>query len=72
VRTTLAASMAAAVPCFATLLCLDGSHWIEPGRMGFGESSDTRDSRAAYNAKVNELLDGLGADTWITVVDCHI
>lgn len=60
-----------AVPGFA-LLDLEG-RWLEPGRMGwFGMSSDTEDSRIAYNARANGYLDGLPDDAWVVVVDCHI
>lgn len=61
----------AAVPGYA-LLDLEG-RWLEPGRMGwFGMSSDTEDSRIAYNARANAYLDELPADAWVVVVDCHI
>lgn len=61
----------AAVPAYAYLS--EETGWLEPGQMGWwGMSSDTEESRVAYHAKVNELIDNLPDDAVITIVDCHI
>lgn len=59
-----------AVPCYAML---SDEGWVAPGKMGwFGVSTDEDSDREVYFAKVNEYLDTLDPETWITVVDCHI
>lgn len=60
-----------AVTCFS-MITKDGE-WVEPGRMGwFGMSSDTRESREAYDVEVNAYLETLDPDDIIVVLDCHI
>jgi hypothetical protein len=38
----------------------------------FGMSTDTEDSRIAYNTRANAYLDELPENAWVVVVDCHI
>lgn len=60
-----------AVTCFS-MVTKEGE-WVEPGQMGwFGMSSDTRESREAYDVKVNGYLESLDPDDVIVVIDCHI
>lgn len=47
--------------------------WHEPGAMGWwGMSTDTPDSRDAFQREFNKLFDSLPDDTVLTLVDCHI
>jgi hypothetical protein len=60
-----------AVTCYSTLT--KEGVWMEPGQMGwFGMSSDTRESREAYDVEVNSYLSSLDPDDIIVVIDCHI
>ncbi|UOF78470.1 hypothetical protein [Caudoviricetes sp.] len=55
-----------------TFAVVKDGQWFERGQMGWwGIVHDEKD-QAEWNAKFNELLDGLSDDTLLTVVDCHI
>ena len=59
-------------PTFSFLT--EEGNWIEPGSMGwFGCSTDTKDTRAAYDEQWHECLKQLDHDdTYLMIVDCHI
>jgi len=60
-----------AVPGYAYLTRDD--RWLSPGDMGwFGLSSDTVESREAYDTAVNGRITSLGPDVVLVLVDCHI
>lgn len=47
--------------------------WMEPGQMGwFGMSSDTSESREAYDVEANKYVESLDPDDIIVVLDLHI
>lgn len=46
--------------------------WLAKGEMGWFGHSDDKCTQEDWNRKVNELIDSLPADTWLTLVDCHI
>lgn len=46
--------------------------WLAKGEMGWFGFSDDKCTQEDWNRKVNELIDSLPADTWLTLVDCHI
>lgn len=47
--------------------------WIAPGEMGwFGMDDATPATKKEYKKKLQELVDGLDPEDWITIVDCHI
>jgi hypothetical protein len=53
------------------LVSIDG--WIEPGQMGwFGMSSDTTESREAFEKRFVDTIKSFPPETMITVMDCHI
>lgn len=61
---------ARAVPAYALLH--DG-RWIAPGRMGmFAVSTDTPETEHAYLEVANQIIDGLPADTLLSLFDLHI
>lgn len=60
-----------AVTCYS--MVTKAGVWMEPGKMGwFGVSSDTPQSREAYNVEANTYLNSLDPDDVIVVIDCHI
>ena len=60
-----------AVPGYSHLT-LDGE-WLAPGEMGwFAMSSDTVESRDAYDAQVNKRVNSLDPEVVLLAVDCHI
>lgn len=60
-----------AVPGYAYLM-RDGK-WLARGDMGwFGLSSDTVESREAYDVAVNGRIASLDPDVVLVLVDCHI
>jgi len=60
-----------AVPGYAYLTYDD--EWLSPGDMGwFGLSSDTVESREAYDVAVNGRIASVDPNTVIVLVDCHI
>lgn len=64
-------AVASAVPGYA-YLTQDGT-WLAPGDMGwFGMSSDTVESREAYDLQVNGRIASVDPNTVLVLVDCHI
>lgn len=60
-----------AVTCYS--MVTKAGVWMEPGQMGwFGTSSDTDQSREAYDVEANTYLASLDPDDIIVVVDAHI
>jgi hypothetical protein len=60
-----------AVPAYS-YLTQDGE-WLSPGDMGwFGMSSDTPETREAYDIEINKRISEADPDTVLIVVDCHI
>jgi hypothetical protein len=59
---------------FGTFAVLKNGEWFEKGEMGwFGMSSDTAEEANKWESEFyDRFLNGLPADTLITVVDCHI
>ncbi|TAL45453.1 MAG: hypothetical protein EPN91_02245 [Salinibacterium sp.] len=58
-----------AVTCFAILH--DGQ-WVERGKMGWWGAVSSPADPDAWQAQVNAAIQALPADSWLTVVDCHI
>lgn len=38
----------------------------------FGMSNETDESEQDYLVAANRIIEGLPADAWLTMVDCHI
>lgn len=56
---------------FSTFAFLKDGQWLQRGRMGWwGMVGD--DKEDAWRGEFGDLMGALGADQWITVVDCHI
>lgn len=60
-------------PAFVGYATVSPEGWIGRGEMGwFGCGSDTTESSIAYGRTINQLIDDLPGDAWITMIDCHI
>ncbi len=57
--------------CIPYAMVVDGE-WYEKGQMGWWGMASGEMSDEAWAEEVNKLLDGLGDDELVTVVDCHI
>lgn len=58
-----------AIPTFA--LVMDGK-WYEKGEMGWWGMSDDKMTQNEWNREFMKLLESVGDNTLLTVVDCHI
>lgn len=65
----LANARARAIQTFAVVK--DGK-WYQRGEMGWWGIVSKEDEPEVWRKRFAELVDGLDADSWLTVVDCHI
>lgn len=58
--------------CTTTFAFVKDGQWIERGNMGFWAVVTNEQDKEEWDKAFNQMLDELPADTWLTVVDCHI
>jgi hypothetical protein len=66
------ACAAGASRALSTFAIVKDGEWHERGSMGWWGAVSGEMPESDWNKRVAELLDGLPATSWLTIVDCHI
>ncbi len=61
-----------AAPAITAFAVVKDGKWYERGRMGWWAVVHDEKEKDAWEREVNKLVSVFEADTWITVVECHI